>query len=344
MSAKRTRKRGGPVPIRYFEPAGRRATQYEEVTVHLQWAPENFAAQGWFNRDAEGRGAWSDDSTALRAGTWWDYRDPTQEWFRPFVNRQASVGDAVTQAVEGAHRADAFAGFTPGWTDLLSRHYAAYRFAEYGLFLCLSHAQREALSDVVASPLMFQSLEKDRHAQDIALYGMELEKALPGFSDAACKETWMEAAPWQPTRKWIELLLAARDWGEIHLAINLVYEPLVAALFSRELMLRFAPHHGDSVTPVLVGGAEADRARRIDTTNALVTYLLEQAPENRETIEGWVAHWAPGALAACRAFAPLFAEPEHPPEPFAACYARVAAEWRSRLEALGLGVPEEDGA
>ena len=97
MASTTTRKRGGPVAFRYFEPAKRRASQYEEVTVHTQWDPENFATQGWFNRDAQGRGSWSDDSTALRAENWWVYRDPNQEWFRPFVNRQAAMGDAVVQ-------------------------------------------------------------------------------------------------------------------------------------------------------------------------------------------------------------------------------------------------------
>ncbi len=341
MSSNAARKRRGPVPFRYFEPAKRRATQYEEVTVHLQWEPENFAAQGWFNRDAQGHGAWNDESTALRARNWWDYRDPNEEWFRPFVNRQATAGDAVVHAVEGARRANVFTGFTDAWKTLLAHHYAAYRYPEYGLFLCLSHAQREALSDVVASPLMFQGLEKDRHAQDIALYGMELETAIEGFSDAACKDEWMESPIWQPTRKWVELLIGARDWGEIHLAINLVFEPLVATLFTRELILRFAPHHGDPVTPVLVEGAEADRAHRAEATQAFVRFLIEQEPKNRDTIDGWLKAWGPGALAGCRALAPLFSMPENPPETFEACFERVVAEWRTSLEALGLHPPEE---
>lgn len=344
MASTASRKRGGPVPFRYFEPAKRRATQYEEVTVHVQWAPENYAAQGWFNRDARGRGAWSDDSTQLRARNWWAFRDPTQEWFRPFVTRQAAVGDAVVHAIDGAQRADAFAGFTPGWRELLASHYAAYRYPEYGLFLCFSHAQREALSDVVASPLMFQSLEKDRHAQDIALYGMELEQRLDGFSDATCKATWMESPIWQPARRWVEGLLAERDWGEIDLAINLVFEPVIAALFVRELILRGAPYHGDPVTPILAEGAEADRAHRAETTAAFVRFLHEQAPENRQTIQGWIDKWAPGALAAADALAPLFSIPEHPPSPFAACLDRVLEEWRTQLDTLGLAAPEASPA
>ena len=46
------------IPFRYFEPAKRRATQYEEVTMHVQWDPKNYAFQGWFNLDANGRPTW----------------------------------------------------------------------------------------------------------------------------------------------------------------------------------------------------------------------------------------------------------------------------------------------
>jgi hypothetical protein len=189
------------VPFRYFEPAKRRATQYEEVTLHSQWDPGNFAAQGWFNRDQDGRAPWDARSTRLRAQDWWAYRDPAEDWFRPYVARQVATGSAITQAVEGAKRARLFDGLLPRWRAFLETHYAAYRFPEYGLFLALR-------SDVVAGPLLFQGLEKDRHSQDIALYGMALETGLPDYDESQCKALWLESPLWQPTRRVIEYLMA----------------------------------------------------------------------------------------------------------------------------------------
>lgn len=334
-----TARRRGPVPFRYFKPQKRRATQYEEVTLHTQWDPGNFATQGWFNRDAHGRGSWSDDATQLRATDWWDYRDPNEEWFRPFVNRQAGVGDAITLAVAGGLRSQAFSGFTPGWVRALNDIYGPYRFAEYGLFLCLCQAQREARSDVVGNPIVFQSLEKDRHAQDIALYGMELEKTIGAYDDAQCRALWMESPLWQPARKWVEYLLAARDWGEINFATNLVYEPLLAAFVTRDLLLRSAPHHGDAVTPVLLEGAERDRELRSKSTAALVRFLIEQDPKNRDTINAWIDQWAPGAIEAVQALAPGFEMPENAPLSFDAAFARVTTDWSATLNELGLRAP-----
>lgn len=328
------------IPFRYFEPAKRRATQYEEVTLHSQWDPKNFATQGWFNRDRNGRAAWDESSTRLKAQDWWAYRDPAEDWFRPYVTRQAATGSAITQAVEGAQRAHLFEGMLTRWQAFLATHYAAYRFPEYGLFMALSYAQREALSDVVAGPLLFQGLEKDRHSQDIALYGMALESALPGYDEGQCKGLWLESPVWQPTRRVIEYLMASRDWGEINFVINLVYEPLFATLFNRELVLRSAPRHGDGVTSVIAEGAEKDRVPRQAAALALVRFLLAQDAGNARVMRDWLSHWTPQVMSACDAIAPLFEALDVQVQTFAAARARVVREWQQHLDENGLEAPQ----
>ena len=334
------RARGTVVPFRYFEPAKRRATQYEEVTLHVQWDPKNYAAQGWFNRDINGRPAWDERSTSLKATDWWAYRDPHEEWFRPYVTRQAAIGGSIERKMAGAKRAQLFSGIAPLWREFLAGHYAAYRFPEYGLFMALCYAQREALSDVVASPMVFHGLEKDRHAQDIALYCMELESAFEGFSDESCKALWMDSPIWQPTRQLIELLIGCRDWGEINFVINLVHEPLVAALFNTELVLRFAPRHGDSITPVIAEGAESDREIRCNAAAELVRFLIAQDVGNLATMNAWLETWTPRAISAARAMAPLFESVEVPVQSFDTAFERVVANWRDLLASTGLTTPQ----
>ena len=95
------------------------------------------------------------------------------------------------------------------------------------------------------------------------------------------------------------------------------------------------------MTPVLVEGAEKDRALRSLSTGAWVQFLLEQDPQNRDTIDTWIGEWAPGALEACRALAPAFEIPEHPTQSFEQAFARVCADWQSTLKDHGLRVPEE---
>src|SRR5947208_3062545 len=96
------------IDFRYLKPAKRRPTQYEEVTLHTQWDPKNFARQGWFSPSSSGRPPWDENSTRLRANDWWGYRDPGQQWFRAYVEIQSRHEEAIELAVEGAKRSGLF--------------------------------------------------------------------------------------------------------------------------------------------------------------------------------------------------------------------------------------------
>jgi hypothetical protein len=327
------------VQFRYLKPAGRRPTQYEEVTLHTQWSPRNFAAQGWFSPSSSGRPMWSEDSTQLRATDWWAYRDPSQLWFRPYVELQARQEEAIELVVEGAKQSGLFAEFSPAWRVVLSRYYAAWRYVEYGLFLCFCYVQREALSDVVATPLVFKGLDKDRHAQAIALYCMDLEECLADFSDRDAEQVWLNDPVYQPTREYIERLLACRDWGEITTAVNLIFEALVAPMFTREFLIRFAARHGDSVTPVILETAEADRGRSYAATLELVRFLMREDAANARIFEQWLTKWTPLAVRAAHAFVPLFELTEEKPVSFPEAWSRVAARWLAQIQELGLRAP-----
>jgi hypothetical protein len=328
--------RKAPAPrhsLRYLTPAGARATQYEEVTVHTQWSPSNYATQGWFSRCVDGRPPWTEGSTRLKCRDWWRYRDPAERWFRNYAESQAAAEDAIELATEGAARMGLLARIDPAWLRLLGRHYAAYRYPEYGLFLALCYAQREALSDVAAGPLVFQSLDKDRHSQAIALYMMDLETAVPGFSDSEARAAWTEDPIWQPTRRYVERLIACRDWGEIAFAIDLLYEPIAATLFTRELLARCAPFHGDTVTPVILATVESDRAIAARSMARLFACIIEDAPANREVMDGWIATWAPQALECARALRPLF---DAAAANFEESFARVIDGTRALLSQAGI--------
>jgi methane monooxygenase component A beta chain/propane monooxygenase small subunit len=165
----------------YIHPRqGRRATEYEELTLYVQQDPGQFAWAGWTLLSPEGRPAWTTDSTALRCSDWWAFRDPSKTWQRPYVNLQAEQGKGLERMIEAAKTRGVFADFDPLWcVPILSHHFAACAFWEYGLFRAFAYAQREALADVIGNACVFNAADKIRYAQEISLYGMELAQALP---------------------------------------------------------------------------------------------------------------------------------------------------------------------
>jgi ferredoxin-NADP reductase/ferredoxin len=287
----------------------RRATLYEDVTIDTQPSIHRHLRRGWPVSFEDGRGTWDDASTALRSGDWFEFRDPGEQWERPYYQ----AGSAVEQQIEGAMRSARQEGliedFAPEWVEFLRHFLQVPAYVEHGLWFALATAGRDCLSDSVSTCVCLQAAMKQRSAQAIVLYAMDLEEHLDAeFPIETARQAFLRDEPWQPTRRLLERLGAAADWGEVVIAANLVFEPVVATLIRRELGTRAAAANGDTVTPVLarVETQEWEWARA--WTVAFVRFLLEDSRfgnENRATVSAWLRDWLPHALEAAVALTPL---------------------------------------
>jgi NAD(P)H-flavin reductase/ferredoxin len=283
----------------WFTPAGRRATLYEDVTVDTQPSIHRHLARGWPLSFADGRGTWNDASTALTSDDWFAFRDPGQQWERPFYQAGAAVEAQLESALTSAAEQGLIDDFAPEWVRFLQTNLQIPAFVEHGLWFALATAARDCLSDSVATCVCLQAAHKQRSAQAIVLYAMDLERRLgTELPIDAARQAFLTDAAWQPTRRYLERLAATPDWGEVLIAANLCFEPTVGTLIRRELGTRRAAASGDVVTPVLARAATQEWEWARAWTVALVRFLL---PANRTVIDGWVADWMPQALEACAA-------------------------------------------
>jgi NAD(P)H-flavin reductase/ferredoxin len=293
----------------WFTPAGRRATLYEDVTVDTQPSIHRHLKRGWPVSFADGRGTWDDASTALRSSDWFDFRDPGEQWERTFYQ----AGAAVEQQLEGALLTAAQQGLledlTPPWLAFLRASLQVPAFIEHGLWFALATAARDCLSDTVATCVCLQAAMKQRSAQAIVLYAMDLEHHLgQELPMQPARDSFMADPAWQPTRRYLERLAATADWAEVLIAANLCFEPTVATLVRRELGTRAAAAHGDPVTPVLARAETQEWEWARTWTVALTRFLVTDAAHgehNRTVITGWVRDWLPQALAAAAALEPV---------------------------------------
>lgn len=296
----------------FIKPAKRRLTEYEAVTIRQQWETGGFDKGGHFITPADGRAPWRVESTALRHPDWFAFRDPAQLWQRPYVRMQAEQERAIERLTEDSVETGAFTDIDRAWLDdFIAGHYRVWSFFENGLFRAFAPAQREALSDCLGNALCFQAFDQMRHAQAIVSHLVAAEMAVPGLSDAAAKETWLNEPAYQPLRRLVEQLVATNDWCEIPVATNLVILPLVSEVAIGGLIRRQGPLHRDSIAPYIALTAERDRRRNAAWTEALVKMVIDDklpaAPANRAVINGWLTRWQPRALAAVAALAPIAA-------------------------------------
>ena len=279
----------------WFAPAGRSATLYEDVTIDTQPSIHRHLARGWPVSFEDGRGTWNDASTALRSTDWFAFRDPGQQWERTFYQAGAATEQQLESALRSAAEQGLIEDFTPEWVRSLRTSLQVPAFVEHGLWFALATAARDCLSDSVTTCVCLQAAHKQRSAQAIILYAMDLEPHLGGeLPIAAAREAFLRDERWQPTRRYLERLAATADWGEVVIASNLCFEPTVGTLLRRELGTRAAAANGDTVTPVLARTATQEWEWARSWTVALVQFLVADevhADHNRAVIDGWVGDW-----------------------------------------------------
>jgi hypothetical protein len=295
----------------WYRPHKRRATLYEDVTIDTQPSIHRHLTRGWPLHFEDGRGTWDDASTALQSYDWFEFRDPGEQWERPFYQRGAAVEVEIESAIRSAIEEDLLSDFSPEWIEFLRAFLQGPAYVEHGLWFALATAARDCLSDSVATCVALQAAMKQRSAQAIVLYAMDLEDhGFGAFPIEAAKQSFLTDEAWQPTRRYLERLAATRDWGEVIVAANLCFEPILGTLIRRELGTRAAAASGDTVTAVLARGATQEWEWVRAWSTELCRFLLADeahGTENRAHITAWIEDWMPEALEAALALAP-FAE------------------------------------
>lgn len=324
----------------WVKAAGKRPTEYEDLTVGQQSTPAQYAFQGWPIRFDDGRDPYTEDSTVIRSSDWYAYRDPNQTWQRGYISGIHESEKALERSFEGARAAGLFAFANKDWVrNGLARHYMAYPFVEYGLFLALCYAEREALSDTVTFSIVFEAGDKLRHLQDVVYYSFELAEAFPAFDDSAVNADWSGDPLWQGARNAVENIIALNDWMEVVVATNLCFDRLFGELAKVEYFSRFAAANGDMVTPIIVASSEADTARTQRWTAALIKHVLDDpvhGSANKDVICSWIEKWNRYSLDACDAFAPVFSQAPVRPGTFESAMRDVNAKQAGYLAGLGV--------
>jgi len=338
--ADQPRVREGNRKFVWFTPTKRHASEYEMFTIGQQSSPRQWLVVDWPLRFDDGRAPYTDQSTAVRSSDWERFRDPSQVWYRPYVVSRNHEEHSLDRFVRHALDDGLAKGMNPEWVrEVLGRYYAAWPFVEYGLFLSLCYAVREALGDSVMFALVFEAADKVRHLQDIVHLTFDLAAVLPDYDDEGARSAWMEDPTLVPARENVERIFAADDWAEMVVAVNLVFEPLVGDLAKTEFFARAAPWNGDPVTPMILAGVREDSRRQLATTEELVRMLLsdpEHGDHNRDVISGWVERWTPVSVAAARALEGLFSIKGIEAPPFEASFELVQARQRRIRDELQL--------
>lgn len=296
---------------RYFEPRGKRATHYEDVTVDVQPDPERYLIQDWIISFPDGKGAYERDGTQAKSSNWHAFRAPDQEWERTHYQRQSHVEIGVQSVIANGRKSGAQHAFDAAWRKILQTHLGAWKHAEFGLGSAMMQAQRGGFTQMINNATLTNSSYKMRLTQDITLYLAEIGLDIEGWDDDAGKAAWLEDDIWQGTREAVESIMGASDYLEQYFATNLVFEPLVGELFRSGFLMQAGAPNSDFMTPSVIAAAEGDYERNLANTIDLI-YLLanddEHGAANRQLFQGWIMKHAALADKASKSLQPIWSQ------------------------------------
>ena len=318
----------------YFEPKGRRATHYEDMTLDVQPDPKRYLLQDWIISFADGTPTYSESWTAAKSSDWHKFRAVDQEWERTHYQRQSTVIGMVAGVVENGRRSGAVKRFDKAWLRILQDHLGAYKHAEFGLGMATMQAQRYGYTQMINNAILTNSSYKLRFAQDLALYLGEIALDVEGVDLDAGKAHWLDDPLWQGVRRTIETIGGSTDYLEQYFAVNVVFEPLLGELFRSGFVLQLAASQNDFMTPAVVSAAEGDYERNLANTIELYRMLLldeQHAQANRNLFESWLAKYGPLAVEAANHLQPIWSQPRVK----IAQFTDAVAQSYNRLRAIG---------
>jgi len=304
---------------RYFEPRGKRATHYEDVTVDVQPDPERYLIQDWIIAFPDGRGAYEKDSTNAKSSNWHAFRAPDQEWERTHYQRQSRIEVMVQAVISNGRKSGAQHAFDAAWGKVLQKHLGAWKHAEFGLGTSLMQAQRYGYTQMINNATLTNSSYKLRLSQDITLYLAEIGMDIAGWDDEAGKRAWLEDPIWQGAREAVETIMGCTDYLEQYFATNLIFEPLVGELFRSGFLMQAGAPNNDFMTPSVIAAAEGDYERNLANTIDLIYLLVNDevfGAQNRTLFQSWVKKHAALAEKAARNMQPIWSQAHAKPVSF----------------------------
>lgn len=247
-------------------------TDYEIATSDLLYYPKlGFEVKtplvSWYEKNQM--------ASALDVSKLQEFHDPSQLNYTKYVEEQARQEIFLMNLFRSISISDYDKRLPSGWIDRLELILSPARFLFHGLQMVSSYIGSMSPNSQLVIALMFQAANEMKTVQIIAYRIRQIQMSHKNFGVHG-RETWEDHEAWQPPRRYLELLLAVRDWTEALVALNMVFRPKVDEFFLIQLSAQ-ANQCGDTKFGEILNSLVADSRWRQSWLDFLTAQLDEQS-------------------------------------------------------------------
>lgn len=261
------------------------ASRYQEATLDMQptanfhyrplWQPE-FAVYD------KGR-------TAVVMADWYAFKDPRHFYYGAYTSTRAKQQEGMDRQFEFVEKRGLLGSLDAETRESIQQVLVPLRHYEWGAntnnCYCVSYGYGTAITQAC----MFATMDRLGLAQVVSRIGLLLDGNQGATLDAG-KVAWLSAPAWQGVRRVMENLFVTKDWFEVYVAQNLVFDGLLLPLVNRHYVAALSPRTGNALAMLTDFSNDwADEtARWVDAT---VKTAADESPANARQLSAWYLAW-----------------------------------------------------
>jgi phenol hydroxylase P1 protein len=260
---------------------GKLASRYEEATYDLQ-PTANFHYKPLANPEFE---LYDVKKTAVVMEDWYKFMDPRQYHYASYVTARAKQQEVAEQNFVFVEKRNMLDFMPEEIKDEILEYVLPLRHYEWGANMNNLQLVSEGYGAALCNAFMFHAEDRLGNAQYITRIGLLLSENEAHVLDTG-KDKWLNDSSWQGLRKAMEDTFVLKDWFELHIAQNIVFDafihPLYFNLYEQELNKRGGSSQSMMTEFITVWNEEC--GRWLDMT---VKVAIDESDENKELIAKW---------------------------------------------------------
>lgn len=186
----------------------RPASRYEEGTIDLQ-AVANYHFRPLWEPDME---IYSPDYSVLKLTDPYDWADPRQLYYAPYVTSRADLHEAFANTLAYLEKRGMWDRLPEEWRAVVGEVVLPMRHYEAAAQMVSSNAARFGWGTTVTQCAAYSAFDRVGNAQMLSRAGIAFGGGT-AQSLADAKQLWLDDVALQPMRRLVEENLVRRDWG-----------------------------------------------------------------------------------------------------------------------------------
>ena len=261
------------------------SSRYQEATYDLQSVTNRHYKPLW-EPDLD---IYDQRRTAVRMADWYALKDPRNYYYATYTAARAKAQEALDAQMQFAEQRGLLRDLPEAARDAIVFALVPLRHYEWGANMNNCYCVGYGYGTAITQACMFAAMDRLGLAQVVSRIGLLLD-GNQGAALEVGKAAWLTNPAWQGVRRVMENTFVTKDWFELYLVQNLVFDGLLLPLIYRHYMNAVNPRTGNALAMLTEFSNDwADETAR--WVDASVKTAADESPANARQLSAWYVTW-----------------------------------------------------